>query len=129
MTDLSKLKELLGKATPGPWTYKTDAAYDVNVISAPDGYGSSKYVCATKQHDDGVMIVAAVNALPELIAEVEGLRAKVEMAIGDLRKRCDTCTYLEQDADFSQCAICCQDVEDKREGWRWRGEKEDAGNE
>ena len=53
MTDLTRLKEQLGKATPGPWTYKTDAAYDVNVISAPDEYGSRKLRerAETTKHD------------------------------------------------------------------------------
>ena len=55
---MEDLKKLLAAATPGPWTHASDKLAAGN-IKAPD---------------NAALIVAAVNALPELLAEVEVLR-------------------------------------------------------
>jgi len=85
MTDTQKLRELLAKATPGPWEghglpYR---GMDDPVITSQGGM----YICQltydqqsiTQEHDvdaDAALIVAAINALPELLNEVEMLRAE-----------------------------------------------------
>jgi cell division protein ZapA (FtsZ GTPase activity inhibitor) len=53
-----ELEKLLAAATPGPWTHASDKLAAGN-IKAPD---------------NAALIVAAVNALPELLAENERLR-------------------------------------------------------
>jgi hypothetical protein len=52
---MEDLKKLLAAATPGPWTHASDKLAAGN-IKAPDNAG---------------LIVAAINALPELLAKLE----------------------------------------------------------
>ena len=52
---MEDLKKLLAAATPGPWTHASDKLAAGN-IKAPD---------------NAALIVAAVNALPELLARLE----------------------------------------------------------
>ena len=76
-----ELLALVGKATPGPWRAEIRlAGY------APVGYGIlgtgpvAKTFCADEVEDEAnaALIVAAVNALPALCAEVEALRKDAE---------------------------------------------------
>jgi hypothetical protein len=60
MMDFDELKRLLADAEPTPWN-------------------SPKWRSITL-HPNNLLIVAAVNALPDLIAELERLRADVRMA-------------------------------------------------
>ena len=125
MTDLTKLKELLGKATPGPWAYMDDG-FCGYIESAPSGnwtsFGGEPSEGRLEGDDPNVQfVVAAVNALPELIAEVERLRTYAKM-IGE-QNDCNTCT-------IKNCEIA--------PGWGkvvrincacWRGEMEGNGND
>ena len=52
---MEDLKKLLAAATPGPWTHASDKLAAGN-IKAPD---------------NAALIVAAINALPELLAKLE----------------------------------------------------------
>jgi hypothetical protein len=96
--DLQELERLLAKATPGPWRHAiddTDFGYwwgqapengPECLIMANDASGELRSVCCTC--DDGIadegqianarLIVSAVNALPNLIAEIRELRADRE---------------------------------------------------
>jgi hypothetical protein len=80
MTDIKKLRELLAKATPGPWVVDEDNR---------EGYKWNNHIVnnegriAFMAHKPGDneqweaaahLIVAAVNALPALLDEVERLR-------------------------------------------------------
>lgn len=93
--DLDKLRELLAKATPGPWEYRPDKYDDWGFIRGPEverSYGRAKMVVALsrdgpdeKDHSEhrrdgtdpyeanGRLIVAAVNALPSLIGRIDML--------------------------------------------------------
>jgi len=57
---MEDLKKLLAAATPGPWTHASDKLAAGN-IKAPD---------------NAALICAAVNALPELLAERDRLSAE-----------------------------------------------------
>ena len=57
---MEDLKKLLAAATPGPWTHASDKLAAGN-IKAPD---------------NAALICAAVNALPELLAENAKLRER-----------------------------------------------------
>ena len=67
-----KLKELLGAATPGPWDCDVFRGEDVSLESHGIELGM---MFAGK---NAALIVAAVNALPSLIARVDALRVALE---------------------------------------------------
>ena len=69
MTLIGELRELLAKATPGPWKVYRDRCPGI-------GVASTKYNIGGFESDaDNALAVAAVNALPTLINEIERLRA------------------------------------------------------
>ncbi len=81
-----ELLALVGKATPGPWSvYTPDHSPSRPGIDAGD---ETIVVWGDETEDDGgvrgpanaALIVAAVNALPALCAEVEALQAVAEAA-------------------------------------------------
>ena len=82
MPDLTELRRLLGEATPGPWSAEhMDRSYEeaVRTIEAGDsvvvqqlGCGCCDYGLAVKYADSDV-IVAGVNALPDLLDAAEAL--------------------------------------------------------
>jgi hypothetical protein len=63
MITLDELEKLLAAATPGPWTHASDKLAAGN-IKAPD---------------NAALIVAAVNALPELLARVKRLEEALRL--------------------------------------------------
>ena len=66
---ITALRALLAAGTPGPWEYGA-LAYSGRYLR--DGRG---YVFANVDDDgNGALITAAVNALPELLDEVERLQ-------------------------------------------------------
>ena len=95
MTDTNELRKLLAAATPTPWAVSHgDESWEV-VQTKPDGtpdfgarrtafddgsaggeYGPS---CNTLTRD---LIVAAVNALPSLLDELDALRARIKSLEG-----------------------------------------------
>ena len=79
------LRELLAKATPGPWELATSCSWRrivtthgraviVPTIQRSDNHPDLD--CGT-DYVNAELAVAAVNALPELLAEVERLRAEI----------------------------------------------------
>lgn len=66
--ELAELRRLLDAASPRPWDEVGDELAD----------DSENHVAIVEDDDDRALIVAAVNALPRLLAEVERLRAEVE---------------------------------------------------
>lgn len=117
--DIDKLEALAKAATPGPWEMKTlptnrDFHYAAsnNISSGMVCYGSAK---------DTAYIVAACNAVPELIAENRVLKGQVqrlEMRVADYIEERDTlvCTKyaLEQQREWlaKKCEELSDDVED-----------------
>lgn len=91
MIDLNELERLLAEATPGPWAfdsystvhsapriqeYEFDESVEPDVCKMPrTGHGDLGTVQGAK---DAELIVAAVNALPNLIRELRELRADRE---------------------------------------------------
>lgn len=79
--DLTKLKELAERATPGPWT--TDAAQ--SVIAESDQLNSGWVICECFGSDEKANREFIKNANPQailgLIAEVERLRGQVDHLI------------------------------------------------
>lgn len=75
MVDLDELERLEREATPGPWK--------IAITKFPSGDSEWEYQLATERghaatpYSDFALIVAARNALPDLIAELHTLRARV----------------------------------------------------
>jgi hypothetical protein len=89
MIDIAELRAKLAIATPGPWMYDDDG----EVVGIEDDEGEivfSQQVIGTHwphgaptrqlymESGDAELIVAAVNALPALLDELERLRAFVD---------------------------------------------------
>lgn len=104
--DLAALRALLADATPGPWEqgqaqdgevladgtgYAGDYESTADVfVMDDDGYCRTEFNAGRRQ--DAALIVAAVNVLPALLAEVEAagrLRAGVEALADALTARAD----------------------------------------
>jgi len=92
MTDTQKLRELLAKATPGPWENsnghiglyieeRPEWSAIANVEHHPD-QGAS----ADEGNSNAALIVAAVNALPDLLDEVERLRKPAQELEATVKK-------------------------------------------
>ena len=75
-TDTKRLRELLSKATPGPWEPTNTTTVNCNYAC-----GSGPWIISDRNDPqviaDAALIAAAVNALPELLDEVERLRTHV----------------------------------------------------
>jgi len=73
MTDLKKLKELAGKATPGPWARTADMHEIVCETSLYDGQPGYISICEISQSVCDSEYIAAANpsAILELIQRLE----------------------------------------------------------
>ena len=91
--DLDELERLEREATPGPWV-----AWRSEIFPGSDAkaYDEDSIVCCEGQegvarHANAALIVAARNALPELIRELKELREEVlerlERGLARARKR------------------------------------------
>jgi len=97
MTDLAKLRELLEKATKGPWESNhhgvfSEYGYMVCNVSATTG----KY---ESEHHNRNLIAALRNEAPALLDEVEAMRAALRHAIATLERDGDEwgiCSELRQ---------------------------------
>lgn len=99
--DTQRLRELMEKATPGPWRLKTSGNFG-NMIEADSGkrsglhlddgmrsVASYQYCGPSDRYDEqeattaatGELIVAAVNALPALLARIAELEAEREKVL------------------------------------------------
>ena len=75
-----RLRELLAKATPGPWQYHCSHIYgpDPERVFVTQAYGSAGNLVADRD-----LIVEAINALPTLLARIAALE-EVLRAIEDM---------------------------------------------
>jgi hypothetical protein len=73
--DITNLRRLYEAASSGPWVKgQTRYAYEESIGGPDGGKGYTKLMSAPEQAADGELIVAAVNALPQLLDELERLR-------------------------------------------------------
>lgn len=74
-TDTDALRKALAAATPGPWEH--DGGWTVTAPS-PEGWEGPYMVTMTDQcRADAALIVAAVNALPDLLDERDRMLATI----------------------------------------------------
>ena len=88
----AELRRLLAEATPGPWHRGTTRTYGIysadadpedqrTVATVPHWDGSSHLTPIDSRGDaDAALIVAAVNALPDLLDRIDALEAVVDAA-------------------------------------------------
>ena len=90
--DLDALEALIGKATPGPlYLDQYDYRYK-SVIRANGDYYVGRIDQKVNWRNDAALIVAAVNALPSLIARVRELEAERD-ALRECVKAADKLRY------------------------------------
>lgn len=81
--DVARLRGLLARATPGPWREADDGWIDADSDMVAYGSDNPRSVAINYGADaNAALIVAAVNALPELLDaadERDALRARVEV--------------------------------------------------
>ena len=82
--DLADLRRLHEAATPSPWTAANHGSHE---IEAPPPALVADFGAVGRAKADRDLVVAARNALPELLAEVERLRAVVAEVQRDLSAR------------------------------------------
>lgn len=78
--EIARLRELLGKATPGPWEMHDCINYGDHYLNMTGG-GSCNSICSNDRYGDNEtpadndmrLIAAAVNALPALLALAEAV--------------------------------------------------------
>jgi len=75
---VERLRELLGKASAGPWYLEHAATVD-GLTRIDDGLQHGMYAIECEAHD-AALIVEAINALPALLAVVEALEEVRSMA-------------------------------------------------
>lgn len=112
--DVEALLELLERATPGPWRFKQhreDSPYLGNVIGSygPNERGIEQIRTISVQTryegahgealNNAALTVAAVNALPALLAHISGEDARVAAAVAGERERC----ALLAETDAASC--------------------------
>lgn len=72
MIDLNELERLMAEATPGPWEVsECDDLHAAGIHAAEEKHPFG----TTSANEEARLIVAAVNALPNLIRELRELRA------------------------------------------------------
>jgi hypothetical protein len=83
--ELAELERLLAAATPGPWSYETDdEGSSMGWICAPNekypGFSGEELFDvrgdSAQQFINAALIVAAINALPGLLARIRELEAQ-----------------------------------------------------
>jgi hypothetical protein len=75
---IAEIKALLAAARPLPWEHRFIEGEGGNAIATGDGWAVERDGDDEQEHADYALIVAGVNALPELIAEVERLGARLD---------------------------------------------------
>jgi hypothetical protein len=73
---INELERLAKAATPGPWKHRTISKTATVILAADTPLCATKY-SVNKDHD-AAYIIAACNAVPELIVRVRELKAQRE---------------------------------------------------
>lgn len=78
--ELAALKALADAATPGPWEageYNRVTADGRHILKCRDQYDGVRLAIHDNANADAAFIAAARDAVPELVAEVDRLRAEL----------------------------------------------------
>lgn len=100
---LDEIKARVEAATPGPWEWRNGNIRTAPVDTESDYYDSNGLLCADrpgakpviKWQGDKDFIIAARQDVPELVAEVERLRAALEAI-----------EWIEDGTDMPYCPAC-----------------------
>jgi hypothetical protein len=76
--NLEELERLAAQATPGPWKVVVSDKYTFTVAILPPDFPQTPLVVRIRDEQDAAYIVAACNAVPELIARVRELERQRE---------------------------------------------------
>ncbi len=118
MIDVAGLKQLLEKATPGEWQIYEQPIKDgpdavvelarlvagtpemgtvLPMLTTEAGLSQGVTGCGIRAMDNARLIVAAVNALPEMLAELEASRAEIaELIVMGARERVELNATVER---------------------------------
>lgn len=119
MLDLEELELLAKAATPGPWRHDPDENFldhDCQIIK-----GDTVFVCEFVTEANAAYIVAACNAVPELIARVRELERQRDWLADRLTLSCHLgldCSKLCPVPYLSRCTAI------SREDWVGQAAKE-----
>lgn len=84
-TDVTALREALAAATPGPWEHRVHVGKSDWTIGEREVHQIlPNHLAIAGAGPDATLIVAAVNALPTLLDELEELRFKADVQAGSL---------------------------------------------
>lgn len=97
--NLSRLRELLEKATPGTWMAAPfSSVVGRGIVSTHEGRMIGQIVEHEDAPGNAALIVAAVNALPDLLTQLESLQARIAELEGALRPFSDAWDVVTHDA-------------------------------
>ena len=105
--DLAELERLLAEATPGPWqadeaTQTGQRATVAFPVVLSESTGEILLECDWGGDTDAALIVAAVNALPALLAERERLQERYEAVCWALDNACAQRETFREVARFAK---------------------------
>lgn len=97
-----ELRRLASEATPGPWQHRGHW-----VFPAPGDESGFVAMCGddARGHDDAAYIVAACNAVPALLDELEAQDAQLAEAQATLERVCRKCCNREFADDCMVCGV------------------------
>ena len=102
---IAELKRLLAEATPGPWLHETMA-------KCVSGGTPLRAICRwSADRNDADLIVAAVNALPDLLAHIEAAQAQVKVLREALVKISNHRPGIGGDGQIARTALAATEVQ------------------
>ena len=89
--DLERLRELLAKATPGPWrVHEGTQPWNGSLVAdGEDKDGPTVTLILGRANND--LIVAIVNAAPTLLRRLEAAELALDAALAGWEEPCGTC--------------------------------------
>lgn len=111
MIDLDELMRLSESATPGPWCHRQDKALYVDRIREIIAEDET-HVCSFTEKVDAAYIVAACNAVSELVQRIRELEAQIYETVGYI--------VSNESQSMIDCRICFfeQYCERKKDQWK-----------
>ena len=117
--EMDALREVLAEASPTPWQADFGGYHFSTMV---DGYND---VGECIEASDGRAIVAVMNAVPRLLAEVEHLRRGIE-AYRWYERNLPSIIVVRTDNDVKELNAACDSVwEWEREDEKWRAFSQD----